>query len=224
MILRNIIIEPIWAIFSILIVFIIVLILNWLFKFSQVTWKIFDFVWIIVGILGFLSLVIENGKVSQENDVSRLRENLKIEIQLFENLYNEKISCRLYNKSDYSPPDIDLRQKDRIKYCNWNKEFHSLIEGYKKEPFMLFDPKGLDKIIFETDALNGEIEDLKEDARDLNKLIKNYHKKTKDMNSNLFERINGFFGSIFIAFALGLRLSIATINVVNVKKERNTNN
>jgi hypothetical protein len=217
-IFTSIINKPIYA-FGAIILFWIVLfvVFRWVYILKPVSWKRLEFIWIIIGSMGLISIVKENNKSFNKAELTYMKVNIENSITHLENWLDEPSACVKYIKSPYSPVDLDQGQLDQDQICNWSKKILAILVEIREGNYERINVQSLDTIAYQSSITSEYKKEIRRRAFEVNKFIDGYNEVKVEFDSNDWNDFYRSIGVLFLIFAFGLRLAIATYNVNNAK-------
>lgn len=183
---------------------------------SKTNWKRLEYLWLLAGFLGLVNLVVENRKEYSFNSSERVKNYINLSIRdIKESLSNDR-NCFKYTKSKFSPDNFDEVQNEQDKYCELTKRYFVAYDTIQNVPRMHF--KLLNDNNFKANEIITDINDLNELIKTLNSEIDEYNLFRNEYDSKNWSTFSKTFGVLLLIIALAIRLSIATYNVIETKK------
>ena len=180
--------------------------------------RILEILYIFAGIIGLCGIASKNETIKLEVE----QENIKFKIRYWEEQIKQHWDyfCINFTKGDYSPADIEKRIEDRSSLCKWAQKeelaqmSEKTIEGISLREFNL-----INRDSFLTDTNDQLIEWYNNDVTKANELILKFKQNMKNVNNS---RIGHYetLGLLFMVLALGLRLSITSYRLLDIKQKR----
>ncbi len=219
-IIRNLIITPYISLLAIIVTWgVLHILLVKCFKLKDVFWARLEYFWIIVGILGLLSIVDENRKQVQINKLKIVNYRIENESESLFNFTKNEIHCIKYIRSDWLPKEeFEKRQAHSDFICNWVKEVSRIVEKSIKNGYIRIEK--LPKLKF----LDKEKEfSFKEIMRRVNLINSNIGERDvlrKDIGNTSWRDFKYTFGILLLILAFSIRLTLVSKKVNTLKKTK----
>ena len=210
---------------SLLVVFVVslgilYLLLVRVFPLGKIGWKRVDYVWLAVAVIGLLSTSSDACRLIAENRY----ENQILYTALSYDAFHREVEsgtgiaiCREFNRTEFSPPNLDAIQKEYNAVCNYYKD---LIQHV---PQKLNDGK---RVQFPTSLVRPDVTD-KMLVRDFERLQQSFDEYEKDQTvqeglataktKSDLERSATIIGPLLLTFALAFRV-VKVIGEVKIEK------
>ncbi|GAK98217.1 hypothetical protein JCM19294_850 [Nonlabens tegetincola] len=212
--LKEILTNPYYAIIGVIIIWqILNLILINKSNLSERTWARLEYIWIIIGFMGVISIVLENDKNYKKGDLVYTENWIENRFESLLSFAERESFCFKFNKSDWMPEEeFNKRQAESDKICKWVKEViipilkKSKENGYEK----IGDYKKLELV-----ELKGNYtpERITRDIQEINDDILARDNLRKEISSNYWLGFQYSIGVILLIFAFALRLTLVTKKV-----------
>jgi hypothetical protein len=191
-----------------------------LFKFitlSDTNWKRLEYIWIFIALLGLMTLINENKKQSIESELSKVRQEIKLDMSLVNFLLSDVQTCTKYKKTESSPENFDLSQYDQNLVCNWSKDFIIETDSITGIPLSTLDLSSLQTLDFKTDFMHRYVKEISLYGNRVNKNIeKNIHYSAEIEKKN-WDHLYKSVGVVLLIIAIAIRLALTQRNVINSK-------
>ena len=216
--LAELIISPFLIVLVTIILWIILFQLFYrVLKLSEVNWKRLEYIWLFIGLLGLVNVVVENKKTYNFYNSERLRNYIRSSVRdINSDLVGYK-TCFKYNKTEFSPENLDERQYDQDLICNWSKTYQIKLDSLGI-PKRKLDTISKVKLKLKTDEMEDFISDFNDMVTTANSEIDEYTTYRKEYEGNDWKDFSRTFGVLLLMIAFSIRLSIATKNVVNGRR------
>ncbi|WP_431109428.1 hypothetical protein [Winogradskyella poriferorum] len=212
--LKEILTNPLYAIIGVFAIWqILNLILIGNSKLTDKAWTRLEYVWIIIGFMGVISIIVENDRNYKKGDLTFTGNWIENQFESLLSFAERETVCFKYNKSDWMPEEeFNKRQAESDKICNWVKE--EIIPILEKSKENGFEKIGEYKKL-ELDELNGNyaLERITQDINEINEDISTRDNLRDEIRSNYWLGFQYSIGIILLIFAFALRLTLVTKKV-----------
>jgi len=217
--LRAIITDSFYAVVAVIAIWqIFNLILIHSLSLNDKLWAKLEYIWIIIGFMGVVSIVVENERIIKKDDLAFTEHWVE---ERFERLLFFSISeaeCIVYQKADWMPQEeFDKRQAESDQFCQWvNEEILPILIKSKENGY---ERIGKYKEL-KADRLKERYthERITEDIKSINEDILTRDALRKELSVNRWLGFQYTFGVILLILAFALRLTMVTRKVKLAKK------
>lgn len=216
--IKNILTTPIWTITVTVLCWFVLYRLFIFFKLSDVNWKRLEYIWILVGLFGLLTIIEKNNQKLKATENYYLKQNIQYNLSRINFFLSEIQSCFKYSKLPSSPQDFDDRQYDQDLICEWSKKYSIEIDTVEGIPTKSLDTLTITQIAFKTTFMDDYVKEFKACCSTINNDIEIFNQYQQEINSNSWENFSRTTGILLIIIAFAIRLSIATKNVRTARK------
>ncbi|WCO00243.1 hypothetical protein [Psychroserpens ponticola] len=212
--LKEILTNPFYAIIGVLAIWqILNLILIGNSKLTEKTWARLEYIWIIIGFMGVISIIIENNRNYKKGDLTFTENWIENQFESLLSFAERETVCFKFNKSDWMPEEeFNKRQAESDRICNWVKEeILPILEKSKENGFeKIGEYKKLEleelKGNYTPDRITRDIKEINEDILVRDNLI-------NEIRSNYWLGFQYSIGVVMLIFAFALRLTLVTKKV-----------
>lgn len=212
--LKKILTDPFSAIIGVFTIWqILNLILIGNSKLTDKAWARLEYIWIIVGFMGVISIIIENDRNYKKADLTFTENWIESQFDSLLSFAEREAVCFKYNKSSWMPEEeFHKRQAESDELCNWVKE--EIIPILKKSKENDFEKIGeYQKLKLEKFKGNYTLERITQDIKEINKDILTRDNLRNEIRSKFWLGFQYSIGVILLIFAFALRLTLITKKV-----------
>ncbi|WP_139959209.1 hypothetical protein [Flavicella sediminum] len=180
---------------------------------SKKSWASLEYIWIIIGFMGVISIVIKN-------DINAKKRNLESSERWIEHQFKTLLKftkgqtiCFQLKRSDWlKNEEFDRRQNESDKICNWVKQtiIPTLKESENKKYSKIKEYPNIELDYYKDSYTTNRIE---KDIKKINEDIVHRDNLKKEISNNYWGYFQSSIGLIFLVFAFGLRLTLITKKV-----------
>jgi hypothetical protein len=217
--LRNITTNPFSAFLGVIVTWIIlrVLLINVL-KISTLAWTRLEYVWIGIGILGVLTVVDENRKQFQLNELENVENWIENDSESLLRFTNNQMHCFQYNNTGiFTQQEFDKRQSHSDSICSWMKEVGIVVSNSIKNGHSKIDT--IPELLVSKKEEEFAFEQTQKDILKINEYIIRRDKLIISTSDNFWKGFKYSFGILLLIVAFGIRLTIIS-NKVNKEKNK----
>jgi hypothetical protein len=209
--------------YSILAVLILWILFHYLFvkyfKKKEIFWIRLEYVWISIGFIGVLTIVEENEKRFNQQELTFVENRIDYDYEELLSLSNLQINCITYqyNPSLYTEKEYNLIQSRQDSICNWTNKIYikaNLCFKHNKSAI-----KNLPKFEIPKGEKQYPCDRIRELVSNINKNVEKRESIRPKIRSHFWNNIKSGFGVILLIIAFALRLTI-TSNKVNKEKSK----
>jgi hypothetical protein len=217
--LRNLISQPLYAFAAVFAFwFIFNLLLIWILKPSSKTWARLEYVWILVGILGILTLVSENDRNFKINEVSKIETWIETDYRSLDSYLSGGRYCiNFVDRGLFSPEELRKRQGRADTICSWVKSMKRAFDSIDRTEFDSITK--YPKLIVSNIETAYPFERAMEDVNRINELVGQRNVLLNDLESNQWKNFQSSFGILLLIMAFGLRLTLVSKKVADSKNK-----
>lgn len=217
---RSILSIPFYAFFTVLALWVGLFLFFYKgLKLSSKGWSGLEFIWILIGLFGIMTLVDENKKRFVKSELTYLNHWIESDYNNLLKSLNSDINCVEFNHNInlFTKQEFDSLQNRQKTFCDWSREVYQYVDScYNTE----------DKIIGTLPELplnnKNKIYPYDQIIRWNENINQNLIKKKEAENLVTDEYWTEFqlsFGLLLLYFAFGLRLAITTNKYINEKNK-----
>ncbi|WP_204346687.1 hypothetical protein [Psychroserpens algicola] len=212
--LKEILTNPFYAIIGVLAIWqILNLILIGNSKLTEKTWARLEYIWIIIGFMGVISIIIENNRNYKKGDLTFTENWIENQFESLMSFAERETVCFKFNKSDWMPEEeFNKRQAESDRICNWVKE--EILPILEKSKDNGFEKIGEYKKL-ELEELKGNYtpDRITRDIKEINEDILVRDNLRNEIRSNYWLGFQYSIGVVMLIFAFALRLTLVTKKV-----------
>jgi len=216
--IRSLFIEPLNALIAVLVIWgALYIFLVRLSPLDKSTWIKLEFIWIFAGLLGLLSLVFENNRLVNENELKSNEVRLNYHYRGLKSELNGGRHCmNFHNSGLFSKEEFQRRQSRADSICAWANSMKDLVNSLDTENFEEID----DVPVFNVSESETVYfyETVLWDIEQISKLKEERTKLQENLKRNDWENFRRTLGVILIIIAFGLRLAIVSNKVYENRK------
>ncbi len=216
--IRELIGNPIYTLILILAVWLaLYLLLSKVIKLGKLGWIKLEYFWIVIGILGFLTVVAENGKQLRSHELETINTWIKNDFLSLNSYTKNHFSCFYKKDTKYLTEEEASRRFQALKTaCEWTKEIRNEVEtaiesGYVKiENLPTLNLEGPDEIY---DYIR-----IMEYFENINQNLERKDELVEKINDNSWKNIKFSLGIFALIFAFSIKLAILTYKISEEKR------
>ncbi|MCB0278530.1 MAG: hypothetical protein KDD94_03460 [Calditrichaeota bacterium] len=206
----QIISNPYYAIIAIIIVSFLIYLITEMLSLSDRAFKYSDYFIIIVGSIGVLGIISENGKKLSQTELIYVKNDIILLKTQLKNRLSSSEACFSYQKTDYNSSDFDIRQNDQDTVCEWAKNLLKVLDSNDTIP-------KINKPNLKTTFVSDFVESIINSFAHLNKLYSEKALFEKELSNDDVKKFSRTTGLLLIMLALSFKLAITTHQIVRMK-------
>jgi hypothetical protein len=184
---------------------------------SDTNWKRLEYIWIFIALLGLMALINENKKNSLKAELSKIKQEIKLDLSFVNFLLSDVQTCTKYKKTGLSPDYFDDQQYDQNLVCAWSKNFRIEIDTLAGIPNPL-DMLSLQTLEFKTDFMTRYVEEISSYGNRVNSNLLKYQHYFLEYQGKSWDYFYRTIGILLLIIAIAIRLALTQRNVVVSKK------
>lgn len=215
---RDLITNPFSAFVGVIVTWLIlrVLLIN-LLKINSIAWARLEYVWIGIGIIGVLTVVDENRKEFQLNELDKVKHWIENDSESLLRFTNNQMHCFQYNNTGiFSQQEFDKRQAHSDSVCSWVKKVAKVVTISIENGYSTID--SIPELLVSQKEEEFAYEQIQYDIQKINEYILRRDQLILSTNDNFWKGFKYSFGILLLIVAFGIRLTIISNKV---KKEKN---
>ncbi|MEO9476271.1 MAG: hypothetical protein ABJG41_12075 [Cyclobacteriaceae bacterium] len=218
--IRELISNPLWALCAFLASWqLLVLFMVTKTTIDPVIWARLEFVWIGIGFLGLLSLVGENRRMFQKNELEQVEKWIEGDFKSLIRFSERSGNCFKYiNTGIFEQEEFERRQLHQDMICQWTNEVKTYLDSLVQQGFARIDK--LPVIYIDSAKTEWTYTQIHYDVERLNVLIDQRNKLSESVKLNFWDGFRRTLGAILLIVAFALRFTMVTNKVRTEKKKQ----
>jgi len=185
---------------------------------SAKDWIKLEYIWVIVGFLGVLSIVLENGKKLKHKEFVTLEYLINRRMADLGRHFDNQRYCAEYKKGKWmSQEDFDKETEDINRICNWRREIIPIIEKARKNHSKIEKLPHIELVENSDDFLVKKVISLRSD---INELLNKRDLLYEEIRPSSWQNFQYNLGVLLLIAAFALRLTIITYKVEEKNKKK----
>ncbi len=216
---RDLITNPFSAFIGVIGIWLItrVLLIN-LLKINAIAWARLEYVWIGIGILGVLTVVDENKKEFDLNELDKVKHWIENDSESLLRFTNNQMHCFQYNNTGiFSQQEFDKRQAHSDSVCSWVKQVAKVVSTSIENGYSTID--SIPELLVSQKEEEFAYEQIQYDVQKINEYILRRDQLILSTNDNFWKGFKYSFGILLLIVAFGIRLTIISNKVKNEKNK-----
>jgi hypothetical protein len=204
--------------------FIVFLVLSHLlvfpFKQSKKTWKIIDYMWLGIAMLGLFPLASDVRIVTAESWVSAEEARAINSLERFREFYlspERTHLCMIFVKSEFSPDDFEELQRQRTLSCDWSKAVAKVLLKINPKELPPLEIDDFPVPTFEEAYFLETVEDVELRVKWYNENRDKALKTITLLSKTEFEKTMFYLSPFLLCLALALRIAKVTNELIYEK-------
>jgi hypothetical protein len=218
--IRALITEPFYAFVAVIFIWVVLrIVLINISNLSKVTWTRLEYIWIGIGLLGILTLIDENRKQFQINELERTKIWIANDYESLLNYTTSTFHCLKFNNTGiFTQEEFDKRQDESDRVCDWIKKVNILVDS----AILNGNQKiiKLPKLEIKNEEKEPAFLRVKNEIQAINEYIDRRDELIEKTQDNFWQGFKYGFGILLLIVAFGIRLTIISNKVKNEKKTR----
>ena len=217
--IRNIITNPSYAFIVVIAIgFILRIILINILKINTLAWARLEYFWIGIGIIGVLTVVDENRKEFQLNELDKVNHWIKNDSESLLRFTGNQMHCFQYNNTGIlTQQEFDKRQAHSDSICSWVKKVGKVVSTSIHNGYTIID--SIPELIVSQKEEEFAYEQIQYDIQQINGYIIRRDELLDSTSDNFWKGFKYSFGILLLIIAFGIRLAIVSNKVKNAKNK-----
>lgn len=217
--IRNLITNPLSAFIGVIVTWLVlrVLLIN-LLNISALAWARLEYVWIGIGIIGVLTVIDENRKEFQLNELDKIKHWIENDSKSLLRFTDNQIHCFQYNNTGiFSRQEFDKRQAHSDSVCSWVKKVGKVVSSSIENGYGIID--SIPELLVSQKEEEFAYEQIQYDVQKINEYILRRDELINSTSNNFWRGFKYSFGILLLIVACGIRLTIISNKVKNEKNK-----
>lgn len=216
--IRSLVSVPIYSFVAIIVIWILLrLLLINVFSLSKIAWIRLEYIWILVGSFGVITLVDENGRQFKLSELEKLEVWISNDIESLFNFAKNDQCMKFVDTGIFTKEEFDNRQADSDTICAWVKKIAILVDSSISNGYTKIE--SLPNLSISNREKQYEFKRVNDEISNINRNIYKRDKLRIETNDNFWRGFKYSIGILLLIIAFGVRLTMISKKVEDLKNE-----